>query len=62
MKFLYKTEQSGARAKRQIVIDWPAWRPSFGKAILTAGVTAILPVVIKLIVLVGHQLLTVLQN
>lgn len=63
MDFFYRTKRTLTGSERTIRIKgWAVSKPSLVKALVTAGVTALLPVVIKLIVLAGPQLLTVLQH
>jgi hypothetical protein len=63
MDIFYHTERTEHRARRTIRIKgWTMSRPTFIKAVVTAVVVALLPVVIKLIVLVGQQFLAALQQ
>lgn len=63
MKIEYITERSKTHSQRRVLIEW--WSSDKGtitKALLTAGAAALLPVVLKLMVLAGQQLLTALPK
>lgn len=58
MEFLYRTKRSRTGAERTIRFKaWKVSRTTLVKTLVTAGVTALLPVVLKLFIVVGQQLL-----
>ncbi len=63
MDIYYETERTKDRTKRVFRIrGWTISKPTLVKTLVVTGVTALLPVVAKLMILAGQQLLTTLPK